>query len=258
MARGEASGQPAMRGDSPRRSRGKILIFSVLLLLLIGCGVLAYLVFYGDLCRIEGVELSGNQNLSSEYLMEVSGVKAYNNLATIPVRRIQSNLLTEAWIEKVVITRDFPHTLKIRIDERVPVAMIEYGATGFVVDARGFTITGSPTDQYPALVRIHGMESQPPEVGKVIADTAIMSGLEIISALPKDVSNTLTVMNPFDPKGIICATSLGYNILFGDNTEVERKRNVLIAILKDIRENQRSISYIDLSVPEAPVIKPKE
>ena len=49
----------------------------------------------------------------------------------------------------------------------------------------------------------------------------------------------------------------GYNVVYGSASKMKQKNEVLQAVATDVNNNKRKIAYIDVRVPDSPVIKPQ-
>jgi cell division protein FtsQ len=230
---------------------------AVLVLAMVAAGLLVWLAFYTNVCAIERVKVTGSKNLTPEYVRRISGVAAYKNLLTLPVERLAANLERDPWIKKVKVGRHLLHTVTIEIEERPPLAVLDYGGAGFLVDGTGFVIAAAAADQFASLPRVYCAELPPPKLAEKIKDKAVMGALEIMGSMPARLRGSLVLANPFDGRGQVFASKDGFNIVYGDASGQASKNEVLQAILIDISNTGRKISYVDVSVPDAPVIKPK-
>jgi cell division protein FtsQ len=221
-----------------------------------GCVLVACLALFTGVCRIQTVNFTGNKALGAEYLRQLSGVDNYKNLVTLPVGRIAKNLQENAWIERAGIQRHLLHTVNIKIDERVPVAMLDYSGIGYLVAGDGTVIAKVPLEQSPELPRVHAASSKVPTTGSVVPDKKVLECVRVIASQPESTRKLLALGNPFDGRGQVFITRLGFQVLYGNYVETKQKNDVLQAILMDVANNKRRIAYIDLRVPDSPVIKP--
>jgi cell division septal protein FtsQ len=231
-------------------------LMAVALLLVLGAGLVASLALFTGTCKITKVSFTGNKYLAADYLTQLSGIASYSNLVTLPVGRIARSLETNPWIADAQVKRHLLHTVEINIVERKPVAVLDCGGTGFLVDGDGFGIAQVPNEQFKELPRVHGGDVKPPAIGAFVTDAKILECLHVIKSMPASVRGLLLLGNPFDGRGPVFITSLGFNIVYGKSGGYAQKNEVLEAIIVDIKNNKRKIAYIDLRVPDSPVIKP--
>ena len=245
-----------MRMPDLRRS-ARVILWTLPVVLLVLIGIAMSLAFFTGVCRITKVNFTGFKCVSPEYLRQLSGIDGYKNLVTLPVGRIATNLKSNAWIRDAHVQRHLLHTVNIKVDERVPVAVLEYSGTGFLVAADGLVIAGTPMDQSPELPRVHGGTSPPPTVASVVPDKQVRECVSVIGGMPPSMRAVLALGNPFDGRGQVFISRLGFNVIYGHDTDSKKKNEMLEAIVADVKNNKRNIAYIDLRVPDSPVIKPR-
>jgi cell division protein FtsQ len=239
----------------PRRFLKRALIIIVAVAVL-GAGLAASLAFFTGACQIRRVNFTGNKYLTPDYLKQISGIESYSNLVTLPVGKVARNLETNPWVRGVQVQRHLLHTVNIHIAEREPVAVLDCGGAGFLVDGDGFAIAQVPNDQFKELPRVHGGVAKAPNIGAKVTDAKILACLRVIKSMPQSVRGLLLLGNPFDGRGPVFITSLGFNIVYGAAQDFASKNEELEAIIVDVKNNKRKIAYIDLRVPDSPVIKP--
>ncbi len=237
------------------RGARNALLWLITLEVVAAGGMLALAMFTG-VCEISEVRVEGNHFLSTEEVRRLSGVEAYTNLVTLPVGKLAKNLEANSWVTDARIERHLLHTVTIRVTERRPLAMLYCGGPTFLVDGSGYVIAGAIEDQLPGLPRIYGGDMKPPEPGTVLDEPKVREGLEVMASMPADMRGLLQLCNPFDGRGQVFATRDGFNIVYGSAEQAGLKNEILKAILVDMSNSGRSIAYVDVRVPDAPVIKP--
>lgn len=103
---------------------------------------------------IRQVALHGTlQNLDLIQLQETIAKALTGNMLTQDLAGLEQQLEQSAWVRQARIQRHWPATLRIEVDEQIPVARWEAGG---LLDERGeiFTLRGQPE---PSLLRIAGM-----------------------------------------------------------------------------------------------------
>jgi len=73
---------------------------------------------------------------------------------------------------------------------------------------------------------------------------------------PPEMRAALLMGNPFDGRGQVFVARAGYNVVYGRASGMKQKNEVLQAVATDVGNNKRRIAYIDVRVPDSPVIKP--
>lgn len=250
-----AAGRVEVRPDLGRLSKRLALV--LLLLAVVAGGLVVWLAYFTNACAIQKVTVTGNKNLTPDYIRQVSGASYYKNLVTVPVGKLEKNLERDPWISDARIGRHLMHTLNIDVKERQPVALLDFGGACFLVDGSGYVITSISADKFPQLPRVYGGDAPPPRVGERVTDARTAECIKVISGMPQEIRDMIQLGNPFDGRGQVFVSRLGYNIVYGKASELSKKNEILQAIALDVRNNKRKIAYIDVRVPDSPVIMPK-
>ncbi|MDA0986111.1 MAG: FtsQ-type POTRA domain-containing protein [Bacteroidetes bacterium] len=90
---------------------------------------------------ISNIQVLGNNLLSSEEVVILSGIKTPANMFTKNLDELRFKILSEPYINNVILQRDFPSRLIINIEERNPIAIISnsFGKTNYI-DKNGFVL----------------------------------------------------------------------------------------------------------------------
>jgi cell division septal protein FtsQ len=254
LKRPKDSKSPVEMPDLRRFVRPALWILAIALVVLAGTAF--SLAYFTGACRIRQVNFSGNKYLTTEYLRQLSGIDSYKNLVTLPVGRIAKSLESNPWVEDARIQRHLLHTVNIGVVERKPVAVLDCAGTEFLVEGDGYVIARNEAGKFPELPRVHGGDAPPPATGSVIADRKTLDCVRVIASMPQPLRDILALGNPFDGRGQVFITRLGFNIIYGSATRMSLKNEVLEAITIDVKNNKRKIAYIDVRVPDSPVVKP--
>lgn len=243
------------RHPETRSTFSKIVVLVSLVLLLAGVTVFT-LVFYTDLCSIKNVVVKGCNNLDASFVRRESCIDSYKNLITLPVGTIESNLKQDPWIEDVNISRKLLNTVNIEVRERRPIAVIDFDGAGFLVDDHGYVIKKVDLTEYESLTRIHGGDTSIPVVGCVVSNRKIKDCITAMGKMPDELRESIALANPFDGRGQVFVCRGGFQVIYGRASENAKKNEVMEAIMLDIKSNGRRVAYIDLRVPDSPVIMP--
>lgn len=233
-----------------------IVLWVVLAAVVAAAGLATYLALFTNTCDIRRVNITGSRYLQADYLRQLSGIDDYKNLVTLPVGRIAKNFAANPWIDRVDVSRRLLHTVDIRVFEREPVAVLDYGGLEFLVKGDGFVIAKTTLDEFKELPRIHGGAAQPPEVGAMLTEKKTLDCLKVVAGMPPSLRAILALGNPFDGRGCVFIARPGFNIVYGSPEGGRKKNEMLEVILADLAKNRRDIAYIDIRVPDSPVILP--
>ncbi|MCX8011960.1 MAG: FtsQ-type POTRA domain-containing protein, partial [Desulfobacterota bacterium] len=122
----------------------KVLLFVRRIILFCTLAILTVMFFYYGLnlilhspyLRLEHIRFEGCNNVSPQDLMKLAHIERGVNIISLNLKEIYQKIISNPWIKEVKIERNFPHTLIIKIVERVPVALVHQGKF-FLVDQEG-------------------------------------------------------------------------------------------------------------------------
>jgi cell division septal protein FtsQ len=133
--------------------------------------------------------------------------------------------------------------------------MLDCKGTGYLVDGYGKVIVGASLEDFKNLPRVYAGNMGKPKVGSVVGNPKVLECIKVISAMPDSVRNILLLANPFDGRGYVFNTRPGFQVVYGPATAQKEKNSVLQAIVADVSNNSRNAAYVDVRVPDEPVIK---
>jgi cell division protein FtsQ len=198
---------------------------------------------------LKTIEVAGAAHTQRDAIDEVTKVYNGTNLFRLDIGRLQTDIGRLPWVSRVGIEKKLPDTLRIRIVERVPVALLQSGATMQYVDE-------------------HGMAFAPlsPSVGDhdlPVIRNAGGSELERAVALLRDlrtrdpqVFSRVSELHPIAPKGFVLFDRELATQVFANDDDLSTKWRELYAITRAERLGPGSIEYADLRFADRIVIKP--
>jgi cell division protein FtsQ len=86
---------------------------------------------------INNIEIEGAKRLSRSLVLEQSKVGSGVSLLAIRPGQVERALMTHPWIAKAEVSRKWPHSLHLRIQERDPVALVQLGIELLYMDRQG-------------------------------------------------------------------------------------------------------------------------
>ena len=132
-----------LKGESRKTwLRGMACCFGLLTLagLCLGLVVLYHQLLTSSLFCIkdvDNIEIEGAKRLSRSLLLEQSKVGPGASLLAIRPGQVERALMAHPWIAKAEVSRKWPHSLHLKIQERDPVALIQFGEELLYMDRQG-------------------------------------------------------------------------------------------------------------------------
>ena len=90
------------------------------------------------------IEAAGNTELSRTELVNVFGSDIGRNIFFVPLDRREAALEALPWVRHATVMRLLPNTLRVTIEERVPVAFVRVGHDIELVDGEGVLLSMPP------------------------------------------------------------------------------------------------------------------
>jgi len=198
---------------------------------------------------LKTIEVAGAVHTQRAAIDEVTKVYNGTNLFRLDIGRLQSDIGHLPWVSRVGIEKKLPDTLRIRIVERTPVALLQSGATLQYVDEHGVAfaeLSPSVGDHDLPIIRNAGGS----ELARAVA---LLSDLH---ARDPQVFSRISELRPVAPKGfVLFDRELAAQIL-ANNDDLSKKWRDLYAIAQAEQLGPGTIEYADLRFADRIVIKP--
>jgi len=168
------------------------------------------------------------------------------NLFQIDIDRVQRDLGDLGWVSSIDIEKKLPDTLRIKITERQPVALVRAGERLLYVDETGVGFAElSPrvgNDDLPIITDAHGPELQ-----------RTVKLLRHLRANDSELYTRVSEIWPIAPRGFaLYDRDLGA-VVYANADDVSAKYRNLYAILQS--ENNPDIEYADLRFADRVIVK---
>jgi len=132
------------RGPIPKKTVIRLKQAAVLLLLLAAFAVPATALYrYATgswrfrIDSSDNIEVIGAQNVSRAQVMEVLGGDLGRNVFFVPLSERRKQLEQIPWVESAAVMRLLPNRLRVKVQERTPVAFLRLRSKVFLIDLNG-------------------------------------------------------------------------------------------------------------------------
>lgn len=209
----------------------------VALVLIVGS---VYAVYFSDALSVRQVDVVGARTISSADVAAAADVPQGGPLATVDLDAITFRVKALKEVRSVEVTRKWPDSVLITIQEREPVAVVRFGS-----DLQGVDVEGVPFRSYrqppSGLPRI-----ETPGGVSATDEDALREAVTVVAALPREVSVLVDHLNLRSIDEIDLVLRDERVVRWGSSESSAEKATVLIALL-----GQRARVY-DVSVPGQP------
>jgi len=199
---------------------------------------------------VSSVEVLGAAQLTPEDVIARAAVPADATLLRFPADAIKERVLADPWVKDATVTRGFPHTLRIRIEERVALGIVNTGAGLFVVDGDGFVLSEQSAEATMTLPTFRDTPGLDLKVGRKSTSEVLSNALAVLSGIGPDIGATVRAVSAptIDETKLITADNV--EIMIGEAGEIAKKALIVKQIL---REQAGSVVFIDVRSTERPV-----
>jgi cell division protein FtsQ len=198
---------------------------------------------------VRTIEIDGAVHTPRAQLDQITQRYVGLNLFRIDIARVQHDLGGLGWVRRIDIEKKLPDTLRIKISERTPVALVRNGERLLYVDEDGV-----------------GFAELSPRVGD--ADLPLISdasGAELrrtvvllreLRARDRELYSRVSEVWPIPPRGFAFYDRQIGAVVYANDEDIVAKWRNLYAVLQ--AENNPKIEYADLRFADRVIVKPLE
>ena len=242
--------------ESPRfihRVIGKIKYILIVLALIIG----AIIVIYSPMFNIKSIEVEGNERLSKDKIIEISGLKNDVNMFKYTKIQIANSLTKNAYIESAEITRKLPGTIGIKVTERHPTYMLQFADSFVYINNQGYILEiSNERIDTPIIVGFKtDLNNIKPGNRVDIEDLKQLNMVIKIIGIceDNDITGVVTKVDVSNPKNYtLILEGQGKTVYLGDGNELTSRILYLKAILESSEGKEGTIFLnVDLNTQKA-------
>ncbi|NOY38903.1 MAG: FtsQ-type POTRA domain-containing protein [Nitrospirae bacterium] len=175
-----------------------LFLKSVLFIALTGLVGLAGVYLYGktaDIMRINRIEVTGNKHLSDKEVISLMKLGHGESMLRISSRELSERMLESPWIRDVVIRKELPHTLIVKVREAEPLALLKRKGHLYIVSRGGEVLEElSQTIAFLPVIRMDSTRKsllgEALKVAGIVREDGFFSdeAIEIIAKTPEDMT----------------------------------------------------------------------
>ncbi len=202
----------------PRSAGGRMIVGAMVLLLLSAVAAAAagtrYYVMHDArfvLTTSDDIQIGGAEHLTRDQMLAVFGADLERNIFRVPMAERQAGLERLPWVAHATVMRLLPHTLRVQITERKPVAFVRQGTQVGLVDASG-VLLGMPPDA----------AGDPDRAARMEVYQQFMRELDSTGQHLSDAVSEVDISDPEDVKALITSDGTDVLVHFGDEQFLQR------------------------------------
>ncbi|PSL58024.1 cell division protein FtsQ [Saccharothrix carnea] len=231
-ARRRPSRRPS-RADLHRRKVVRRRVGTILAMLVVT--VVVCTVWFTPALGVRQVEVHGIADLTGDEVRTAAAIEPGTPLVRLDVDAVAARVRELPRVAGVEVERVVPGTVRLTVDERDPVAVINAPEGVHLVDATGkdYATVVQPPDGLPEL--------------KVSPD-ALGAAVAVLTQVPESLRRDVLSVTADSPSDVRLALTAGREARWGSSADTSRKAAVLAVLLT------RKGTVFDVSSPELPTV----
>ncbi|MBC8590709.1 cell division protein FtsQ/DivIB [Wansuia hejianensis] len=236
-----------------KNKRRKIIFNMALFITLFTLSTL--FMFNSQLFNIKNIEVKGNNILSKDEIINISGISKGENIFKMKRSTTIERINSLPYIKEAYIKRKIPNTILIDIIERQEKMLIKNISMFLTVDQDGYILNQveSEVENLPIIIGL--------DVDKVVPGDNVFAGIEYKNLIDFiDEGNNIGLLDQIKEIDLSIAKDInillnnGIHIAFGTLDDVEYRLRLLNEILKDIEKKDLKCSKIIMNKGKHPVL----
>ena len=209
---------------------------------LVLAGALLWVVYGTPVLGVRSVQVVGTSFLNAEQVVQAAAVPMREPLARVDLDAVRARVQGLAPVEKAIVSRSWPDTVKVEVVERTPVAAVPDGKHQWtLMDGAG--VSYRTVTELPDGLPLAELASPGP------TDVNTRSALTVLAALTDDLREQLVGIEVRAAAQITLHLKKGRTVVWGDDTQSPSKAQVATALIK------RDGTVIDVSAPDVVTIR---
>ena len=240
-----------------QRKRRKFVFRIVKWLMLLGI-IIGGIIFalLSPIFNIKEISVSGNAQISSQTIISLSSLTIDQNIFNFRTSEIVDNIKENAYIDSVKVSRKFPDTVDIEVEERVTTFMLVYGNAYVYINNQGYILEiTSEKGDYPILTGFKTPTNQLVAGNRLTEEDLeklndVLKIMEATSSGENKIENLITEINISDSSNYILTLSKEKKqVYLGDVTDLSTKVLWLNQFIEREKKNE-GIIYLNMNLNE--------
>lgn len=235
-----------------RRQRMRRLLFFLFFV------VALFSFIHSGFFSLKNIEFSGNVHIADQELENLMGVARGINLWQVDTNVLAQRLATHPLVARADVSRRWPRTLIVHIEERTAAAIVLQEGKFLLIDGGGVVmeITSHIGNlELPLLSGLGKLENIGP--GKEINHPGLQAALTVLRQMPAEELPRIQEIIASSPDNLQLIWTGNIPVKFGDARDVAGKLARLHEAMQGLA-GRGTVEYIDVSFAGAPVVKFKQ
>jgi len=212
-----------------------------------------------SLFALERIEVDGLERLSAQEVIAASGLApGARSIFLINVREVAARLGAHPRIAAAEVRARAPHSIRITVHERRAAAAAPFARGFALVDASGIVIEVQTARPLLLMVSERGRTLTWATPGQRIDSVAVREGLALLPRLPEALRSEIVHLQISRDREVFMYLRDGLEVRGGPLRGAARRLEAAPEVLRRVRADAAPLEYVDFSLAEQVVIKPRE
>lgn len=205
---------PRARSAGPGRRRRGLVALAVAVTATVG-----WVGWASPLTLVEHVVVTAPKGISEESIRLASGISAQDHVPAVDAEKVRTSIMTQIpAVADVDMSRSLPHTIRLEVTARTPVAAIQSGKGYYIVDAEGVVFDKVRSARKLPVIKAGS------EVGRQEARVVLLG-------LPEPLRGTVTRISAKTRDDVTLTLRGGATVRWGSVADADLKARVLAGLL---------------------------
>jgi cell division protein FtsQ len=202
--------------------------------------------------KVANVEVVGNDRVATTTVVEATGLLG-QSMFDADMASAQEALYAQPLVNAVRIERDWPHSIRVVIEERQAWGTWEQSGVRYVIDREGVVLGVGAASQGSPVIK--SSEAGNRITGDRVNYQAVDAAAEIYEKLPRQLGTTVAEVAFITGKGVQVTTTNNQTALFGDSSSIGYKLAVWAALQQEAQAQRINYTTVDLRYGNRPVLQ---
>jgi cell division protein FtsQ len=247
---------PVRRGAVTKKVAHRLKITIIALIVAGAMGTIAaYLYSYGMHSwrfRIESsdnIQITGNKHVSRAQILQVMGGDIGRNVYFVPLDDRRKALEQIPWVQSASVMRLLPNRLRVDIQERTPVAFVQFGQRVELIDAEGMVMdipVGTRANwTFPVVVGMRDSDPLSTRAARMKIYQRLINDLDSTGEKNSLDLNEVDLSDPEDVKVTVADNERSVLLHLGDSDFLDRFK-IFKTHLKEWQQQHANLQSVDL------------
>jgi len=251
----------ALRSEAPRRRGGRLRRIATLVALLVLLPAVLQApwgAWRQRLLPVRDIRIEGLRYLEGAVIARAAGLAPGADLFGVDLDRARQALLLHPRVARARLERSLPHTIRVRVEERLPVLLVRHGAP-WEMDSTGVLLPPLAEGVVADVPMLVGPDLSDVPAGTQVRSAEVAKGLAWVEALSSrelQLAGQVSEIDVSDPRSTSLTLMNGTRVRAGAFPPGIRELSALRVVLADLAQRGTVAEELDLRFDQQVIVRP--